>query len=88
MGLLRVRQQRLAHALHQQTVAPVGAHGEGQGALQHVLQRSFISAQRQGQVARVKVNRRAVGVERGATRKQHRISRLVCRWGKRKLGRL
>jgi hypothetical protein len=66
----------LAYFFHQQAVASVRAHGEQQGALQHLLQRRFVAAHGQGQVARIKLQGVRRGVERGGPVKQHAVA--VC----------
>ena len=80
--------QGLAHFFYQQAVAAVGAHGEQQGALQHVLQGGLVAQHRQGQVARVK--QQAVRRRRKARRaiKQHLVAGLVRGRGKAQLGAL
>ena len=77
--------QCLAHALHQQAVAPVLQHGQGQGVLQHLLQGFFVAAQRQVQVAGIKTDAGLRGIKGAGAGEQHRVDRLV-RWrGKREL---
>ena len=80
--------QGLANLFDQQAVAAVGAHGEQQGALQHVLQRRFVAAHRQRQVARVKQQAVGGGAEAGGAVKQHLVAGLVRGGGKAQLGAL
>ena len=65
--------QRLAHARRQQAVAPVLQHGEGQGALQHLLQGLLVAPERQRQIARVKVDPRHALLKQRGSREEHPV---------------
>jgi len=78
--------QRLAHLLHQQTVAPVLQHRQGQRAFEHVLQRGLVPTQRQGQVTRIKFNSCLRSIEAPWSRKKHLINSLMGGRRKSKLG--
>lgn len=67
VGQLRCVGQRLPHALYQQAVAAVLAHGEGQGALQHQPQRVLVALQGQVEVAGVESQQGLGAPKRGAT---------------------
>ena len=76
--------QELPHTLHQQAVAPVLEHGQGQGALQHGAQGGFVAADGQGQVAGVEAETGGVGVELHRAGEEQGIGLGVGRWGEGK----
>ncbi len=87
LGAVRLQRmcgQRLAHALHQQAVAPVLQHRQRQGALQHLRHRGFVAAQRQCQVTCVEAQLGPPGAKGHCRRKQDREDRGIGRRRKRK----
>jgi hypothetical protein len=80
------RGQQLAHALHQQAVAAVVQHRQGQGVLQHLAQGLLVAAQGQVQVAGVEVDGGARRVEGDGATEQHGVGIGMRRRVKRKFG--
>ena len=74
----RVAGQQLAHALHQQAVAPVLQHGQRQGALQHLAQRCLVACQGQLQIARVEADGGVRRAKRHRAGEQQRVHPGMC----------
>ena len=86
MGVLRLGDEQVADPLHQQAVAAVLQHRQGEGVLQHLLQGAFVAAQRQQKVLCIKSNSGLRLVEAGRAGKQHLVGLGMRRGRKGKLG--